>query len=125
MSAIEFRKLGQEWGGEDWQRPLARALVAAGMLSGAHADVSVRRYASGARDVPDDVLDWLRTRAQTTVRWLIGRTETGKKAVAHLSMPRFYAVVEKGALSRVEWIDAEPDRRTGGKLLAEALQRAA
>ncbi|HEY1630782.1 MAG TPA: hypothetical protein VGF56_05670 [Rhizomicrobium sp.] len=123
--AVKFRELGEAWGGEEWQRPLARALVAAGLLSGDYADTTVRRYASEKREAPDDIMEWLSSRAGETVHWLVGKTDKGQKAIAHLTKPRFYAIIEKGALSRVEWIDKEPDRRVGGKLLAQAVERVA
>lgn len=123
MSHVDFRAAGEAWGGKDWQRPLARALVAAGLLHGEHADTTVRRYASGTRGVPDEIMAWLTVRAGEATHWIVGRTERGSKAVAHLVKPRFYVLVERTTIVRIEWIDPEPDRRTCGKLLAEAAER--
>lgn len=125
MESADFCKLGEGWGGREWQRPLARALVAAGLLTGAFADVTVRRYASGARKAPDEIINWLRAQNKRRRHWAVGRTEHKERVVVHLTQPRFCATITNGAIASIDWFDTAPDKRLGGKLLAEALDRGA
>lgn len=125
MTAATFCALGEAWGGREWQRPLARALVGAGLLTGAYADVTVRRYASGVRNAPDEIMEWLRAQNKTRRHWAVGRTEHRERVVVHLTRPRFCATIANGAIASIDWFDPAPDKRAGGKLIAEALDRGA
>ncbi|MFZ2871275.1 hypothetical protein [Zavarzinia sp.] len=120
--AAEFREIAHKWGGKEPLHSLARALRGAGLLTGIHAEKTVKRYASGERIAPDEIVDWIRRDIESKDRWVIGRSDQGRPAAVHLKAPRFLlTMTERGEVLRIEWLDANPGPHSAGKLVKEAV----
>lgn len=121
----EFRALGEQWGGQYWQRPLGRALMLAGLTQAATPDSAamvVRRWANGERPPPDDVVDWLRGQiAKGGPRWVIGRADNGDEMIVHLRQPWFSAPIIDGRVAEpVIWATGNPPAKIMGPVLVAA-----